>query len=141
MTLTYDRAIDRVRDEMAKHHDNPGICAVGEVLTALLAAAPEYAAAMLDDKHNLKGAYEALEAYARQQYTKNRRNCVYVPQDTAERVILEYYGLTPDRPADSGHTETPSPLGFPSRGAGALAPERSSLSPALPSLDDLLEAL
>lgn len=84
-------ATDKLRDEMARKHDSAGVAGVGEVMTALLQAHPEYAPGILAEGKTLQGAYDALEKYARDH--RGGAKCVYVPQATAEKVLLQYYGI------------------------------------------------
>lgn len=90
MSADYNAAMDKLRDEMALSKDQ-ALGAIGEIMTALLQAAPEWAGAILTKGKTLLGAYGALEEYAR----KNRggKNCVYVPPETAQEVICGYYGI------------------------------------------------
>ena len=82
----YQAAIDKLRDEMAAAK-LPAVGAVGEIMTALLQAAPDWAGAILAKGKTLAGAYAALEKYARD--NRNGNNCVFVPPETAQKVILE----------------------------------------------------
>ena len=96
---SYDRAMDRIRDEMAKEAKRPEIGSVGEVMTELLLARPDAADAILAKGKTLAGAYEALEKYAREH--KGSRSCVYLGPELAGRILREYYGI-PDEAPEGG---------------------------------------
>ena len=122
------RAVDRLRDEMAARHDDAALCALGELLTAALPGNPRLAAAVLDEKKTLAGAYQALEEFARKLPRKG--NSVCVTDAAALKVALKYYG------ADAGVSpKAPLPEGGAPQGRGEFP------APFAPSLDDLLEGL
>jgi len=84
-------AVDKIRDEMATTKTNgAAIRAVGEIMTALLEAHPDWAGAVLKKGKTLKGAYGAMEHYAREH---KEGSCYYMPPETAESVICKYYGV------------------------------------------------
>lgn len=85
-----NRAMDKLRDEMAKHHKNGGLCALGEYLTGLLQARPEVADCILGKK-SLSGAWDALVAHAKK--LPRSGSCVAVRDEDAYRVCREYYGI------------------------------------------------
>lgn len=60
-----EKAMDLIRDEMAKTHDNPAICLLGEYLTQRLQGAPEIAGTLLKTKTPLKDGFEAIRDHAR----------------------------------------------------------------------------
>jgi len=60
-----DRAMDLIRDEMAKAHDNPGISILGEYLTERLQGEPGIAAAILKHKEPLAFGFAAIKEHAR----------------------------------------------------------------------------
>ena len=130
----YNAAMDKLRDEMALSKDQ-ALGAIGEIMTALLQAAPEWAGAILAKGKTLLGAYAALEEYAR----KNRggKNCVYVPPDTAQEVICGYYGIkvegetggTTGGPTEA--TTSPAPAGHPPLKGRAEEPDPFDLDALL----------
>ena len=90
-TETMNAAVDALRDEMAAKHNDSGVGAVGEIMTAQLQARPEIAAKLLAKGKSLAGAYKALEDYARN--NRGGKSCVFVPPEKAEEIILSYYGI------------------------------------------------
>ncbi len=91
MSANITEAIDKIRDEMATTKTNgAAIRAVGEIMTALLEAHPDWAGAVLQKGKTLKGAYGAMEHYAREH---REGSCYYMPPETAESVICKYYGV------------------------------------------------
>lgn len=64
-TAETDRAMDLIRDEMAKAHDNPGISILGEYLTERLQGEPGIAAAILKHKEPLAFGFAAIKEHAR----------------------------------------------------------------------------
>lgn len=86
-----NRAMDKLRDEMAAKHNDPNLCALGEYMTGLLQRMPEAADRILENGKSLKGAWGALEAYARK--LPRSGNCVAVRDEDAYRVCREYFGI------------------------------------------------
>lgn len=78
--------IDRVRDEMAAAK-NDYIAMLGEMLTVYLNA---HAEVEIDEKKNLKGAFEALRDAARK---KQKGGCYAMPPREAFEGMMQYYGL------------------------------------------------
>ena len=64
-TAETDQAMDLIRDEMAKAHDNPGLCILGEYLTERLQGEPGIAAAILKQKEPLAFGIAAIKEHAR----------------------------------------------------------------------------
>jgi len=85
----YDRAVDRLRDEMAKTK-NDAVRTVGEMMTMVLFQYPGHADAVLGEGKTLQGAYEAMYEYAK----KNKKgNSCCVPPDKALEILCGYYGI------------------------------------------------
>ena len=147
------RAVDRLRDEMAARHDDAALCALGELLTAALAGNPALAAAVLDEKKTLAGAYQALEDFARKLPRKGPSVCV--TDAAALKVALKYYGADAGNreqgTGDRGQGTGDRGQGTGNRGQGTGDPVGAALrrppvppaapAPFAPSLDDLLEGL
>jgi hypothetical protein len=91
MAGNYDAAMDKLRDEMAENHKDPNLCALGEYMTGLLQRLPEASDRILENGKSLKGAWGALEAYARK--LPRSGSCVAVRDEDAYRVCREYYGI------------------------------------------------
>lgn len=98
MSEMYNRAMDRLRDEMARHHNDAGLCAAGEMLTHELEAHPGYADRLGSEKKTLAGAFETVRSYAQKNRAKGQ-NCVFVPPEKAVELMLKYYGIK-QAPAD-----------------------------------------
>jgi hypothetical protein len=99
-TAEYAKAVDKVRDEMAAKHTKPAVVSVGEVMTQLLEAFPEWAGAILAEGKTLEGAYKAMEDYARELHKKGG-NCVYLGPDKSMQVLAKYYGVKAGKNAPS----------------------------------------
>lgn len=76
--------MDRIRDEMAKRHDHPGILMIGEYATERIGNG-----AKLPEGKNLAGAFEAIRKYAEQHKTGNY---AFVPPDKAYEIVNQYFG-------------------------------------------------
>lgn len=88
----YNKAMDKIRDEMAKATD--AVCMVGEIVTLYLQSEPTNAEKILADGKTLKGAYGAMRDYAR----KEHKECM--TQDEAAEHIARYYGMEPAKMLD-----------------------------------------
>lgn len=88
----YNKAMDKIRDEMAKAKD--AVCMVGEIVTLYLQSEPANAEKILQDGKTLKGAYGAMRDYAREK----RKECM-TPDEAAEH-IAKYYGMEPQKMMD-----------------------------------------
>ena len=88
----YNKAMDKIRDEMAKATDS--VCLVGDIVTLYLQSEPANAEKILQDGKTLKGAYGAMRDYAR----KERKECM-TPDEAAEH-IAKYYGMEPAKIMD-----------------------------------------
>lgn len=115
MAGNYDAAMDKLRDEMAKHHKDGGLCALGEYMTGLLQARPEAADRILENGKSLKGAWGALEAYARK--LPRSGSCVAVRDEDAFRICREYFGIA-DAPEKPEAEMTAAPAAQPLTGNG-----------------------
>ena len=83
----YERAMDKIRDEMAKSKGAVGM--VGDIVTLYLKKEPANAEKILAEGKTLKGAYGAMRDYAREK----RMECMD-PDEAAERIAV-YYGMEP----------------------------------------------
>lgn len=77
---------DRIRDEMAAAK-NDYVSMMGELMTEYLRLHPQ---TEIDDKKNLKGAFDALQAIARK---KQKGGCYAMPPREVFGEMLAYYGL------------------------------------------------
>lgn len=81
----YNKAVDKIRDEMAKASD--AVCMVGEIVTLYLQSDPANAEKILAEGKTLEGAYAAMRNYARQK----RMECMTPDQASAR--IADYYDM------------------------------------------------
>jgi len=87
----FNKAIDKLRDEMA---DNAGfdlLTELGEMLCGYLRTHRAAAEQILAEGKTLSGAIGALEEYARK--NRGRKDCVHIPPEKAKKLVLEYYGI------------------------------------------------
>lgn len=102
-----DRAMDKLRDEMAASTDNGGIGEIGDYLTERLQREPVIAEKVLTDGITIKGAFEAIRDYAK----KNQKGgFCYVPPEKAYEIVCGYYGIAapasvPERKASGSGSE------------------------------------
>lgn len=120
----FEKAMDKLRDEMARHHEHGALCMIGEHLTELLQREPSWAGKILSKDKSLMGAYKELESYARQQ-TKGKSGCVVLSDQQGFRIAEKYFGM------EEGAAEEK---------AEAIAPAAPAPAApfALPDLDELL---
>ena len=109
-TSIFSEAMDSIRDQMAAAHADGALSAIGEYLTELLKARPETAEAFAAGNKTLRGAYEAIEKYARSQ--KRQGACVCVSDDAAFEQVRKYYGIP-----DASMTKEAKTGASPSQGA------------------------
>ena len=123
-TETYQKAVDRIRDEMAKESANPGIQFIGGWLTGQLEQQPELAEKLLDEKKSIKGAFEQIRSYASKHKTGN---FAFVPPEKAQEIVGEYYGIETQALGDT-----------PQAAGGQLPSAEGSRERTGLDLDDLL---
>ena len=100
---TYEKAVDRLRDELARKHDHPGVQVIGEYLTGRLNADRSLADRLAADGKSIEGAFDAVRDYASKH--RNGKGWAYVPPEKALEIACEYYGI----PAEKPGTQTPAP--------------------------------
>lgn len=120
MTELQERAIAKIDAEIEKEKGNRILEIIGEFLINLVTANSDAAAKLLDEKKNLKGAYEAMRNEARK-YQKD--GCAVLTDDEGFEVICRYYGL-------EYHS-----------GGGKIVPEKSPYVKAVTALDIELDDL
>lgn len=113
MQETAERAMDKIRDEMAQNPNRPELQAIGEMLTERLAADPQAAEKILEKGKTLDGAFAEMREWAR----KHQRGgaCCVSPAQALE-IVLGYYGLDAGGPIPPAHPPkaqalAPDPLG------------------------------
>lgn len=82
----YDRAMDKLRDEMAKTKSK-AVGMVGEIVTLYLMADEANAEKILHKEKTMSGAYAAMKSVAQ----KGRRECIDC--DEAAEIFADYYGF------------------------------------------------
>ena len=113
----FNRAIDKIRDEMARK-GTTYVRVVGEYLTEHLRRHPEHAAAILEKDRDIAGSLHKMRSEAE----KRKEGGVAVLDDeTAFGIVLEYYGIQaapaartaakPQAPADDPDLDLDSLLG------------------------------
>lgn len=127
-TETYAKAVDRIRDEMAKEANHPGIQFLGGWLTGELEKRPELAEKLLEEKKSVKGAFEEIRSYASKHKTGN---FAFVPPEQATQIVAGYYGFD----IQAQQNEEPQAL------APAVEPEPKPEKAAAFDLDELLGGL
>lgn len=127
----FDRAIDRLRDEMAKNRQKY-VQVVGEYLTEHLQGHPEAAGAILEKGKTIAGSLAAMRAEAK----KGAEGGVGILDDeTAFGIVLEYFGIhdspaqppdgeikPPQTPAESDPFDLDALLAAPAAPGGTRAP-------------------
>ena len=109
MPNTYENAVDRLRDEMAKKHDHPGVAVIGEYLTGRLNADHGLADKICADGKTIEGAFDAIRDYASKH--RSGKAWAYVPPEKALEIACKYYGVPAER---AGNTQTFAPQAAPS---------------------------
>lgn len=120
MTELQERAIAKIDAEIENEKGNRILEIIGEFLINLVTANSDAAEKLLDEKKNLKGAYEAMRNEARK-YQKD--GCAVLTDDEGFEVICGYYGL-------EYHS-----------GGGKIVPEKASGVKAATALDIELDDL
>ncbi len=92
-----DKAIDKIRDEMAAKSADTYVQCVGEYLTSYLQGHPGAAEKILDKDKTIAGSLKKMEDYARKHKSGN---CGVVPPDVGFNIVLKYFGLKPDGEAE-----------------------------------------
>ena len=87
----YNKAIDKLRDEMAANTGFDALNALGDMMCDYLCAHRSAAAQILTEGKTLQGAMKNMEEYARKNRGKNNYACV--PPSKAMELTLAYYGI------------------------------------------------
>ena len=95
-----NRAMDRIRDEMAKEK-GAYVRVIGEFLTGWLLKHPEDAGKILADGKTIKGSLEAMRLFAQ---NHKEGTVAVVDDETAFRIVLEYFGIKKDAKPEQPHT-------------------------------------
>lgn len=87
-----EKVMDKLRDEMAAKHGDPGIQIIGEAMTRMLRLSPDTAEAVGTEGKTLAGAFAAVRSWAEKHKTGN--SC-FVPPAQAVEIVCGYYGIQP----------------------------------------------
>lgn len=98
----HDKAMELIRDEMAKSHDNPGLCILGEYLTERLRVEPGIAAAILKKKEPLAFGFAAIRDHARK---ISRGGFACVDDKTGFTVACKALGIDAPEITSSGRAD------------------------------------
>ena len=66
-----EKVMDKLRDEMAAKHGDPGIQIIGEAMTRMLRLSPDTAEAVGAEGKTLAGAFAAVRSWAEKHKTGN----------------------------------------------------------------------
>lgn len=86
-----DKAMDRIRDEMAKKADHPGVSILGEYFTDRLQKDSGIGEKLMAEGKTLTGAFDEIRRYAE----KNRggNNWAFVPPEKGFAIACGYFGI------------------------------------------------
>lgn len=101
----YTKAMDKIRDEMAKNSGNPGIQFLGEWMTEQLESTPAIAEKVLQNGKTLAGAFGEIRKYAE---SHKSGSYAFVPPAKALELVSAYYGL--DALPEKAETQAPAPV-------------------------------
>lgn len=105
-----NKAMDKIRDEMAAKSGHMGVQAVGQFITLLLQSSPETAGQVLQEGKTLEGAFGEVRKWA-----EGHKNGSYafVPPDKADELVRGYYGIS----VGKEETQAPAAPAVPARRA------------------------
>jgi len=92
-----EKAIEKIRDEMAANADHGYIQHVGGYVTTHLRNHPEDAEAVLAEEKTLKGSYKVMQKFAKEHAD---HGCYAMPPEEGYKIVGEYFGF--------GNTESKS---------------------------------
>lgn len=78
--------IDKIRDEMAKKHDHPGVAMIGEYVSERVLQG-----ASVQEGKTLEGAFAEIRKYAKENRTGN---FAFVPPAKAYEIVDKYFGFS-----------------------------------------------
>lgn len=90
MNETMQKAMDKLRDEMARECKHDGVQQVGAYMTDRLLREPGIAAKVLAKGKTIKGAFEAIHSYASKHRTGSY---AFVSPETAFELVAKYFGI------------------------------------------------
>ena len=115
----FNQAMDKIRDEMAKHHDHAPLLMIGEHMTEALRRRPEAAEKILDKTKNLQGAYAALEAHAKGK-ARGKSGCVVISDQEGFEIAERYFGMDGEKAPEEAPPAPMKPLQEPAPFSGGI---------------------
>lgn len=110
MNETYQKAMDAIRDEMAKNPNSKEILGTGMAMTELLEKRPEIADKVLTKGKTLKGAFAALRDAAKKAHGGS--GFCFMGETEGTEILAGYYGFEAgDTSSVTPEGVTPSPQG------------------------------
>ena len=88
-------AIDKLRDEMAQHANDPYVQYVGGYLTNHILKHPADALKILQKEKTIKGSLDAAKAAAK---SKAVNGCAVMADDEVMKTVFTYFGLGAEKP-------------------------------------------
>ena len=131
MSDIVNQAMDLIRDEMAKNHDNPGLSLLGDYLTERLQQEPGIAGTLLKMKTPLKDGFEAIRDHARK-IAKGGWACV--DDKTGFGIACKKWGIPED-----GETQALAPVNAGNEPGGRILSSPTGKPGGMDALD--LDAL
>jgi len=87
----YEKAIEKIRDEMAVNAEESVVVEIGELLCHWLSRHRSAAAAVIAEGKTLTGAAKTLEEEARK--IAGGKRCAAIGPEAAQKIVLRYFGL------------------------------------------------
>ena len=85
-----EKTMDKIRDEMAKKSDHPGVSVLGEYFTARLMEDQSLGDKLGAEGKTLEGAFGQIRKYAKEH---QKGGCAFVPPEKGFAIACEYYGI------------------------------------------------
>lgn len=97
MNDTYERLVEKIREQQEKVSEYSDAFAVGEQLKEIARESEHNAEVILTDLDNanmsISRAALKIKAYADELHKKQKWNCVFVPPAKADEILRTFYGL------------------------------------------------
>lgn len=97
MNDTYERLVEKIREQQEKVSEYSDAFAVGEQLKEIARESEHNAEVILTDLDNanmsISQAALKIKAYADELHKKQKGNCVFVPPAKADEILRTFYGL------------------------------------------------
>lgn len=97
MNDTYERLVEKIREQQEKVSEYSDAFAVGEQLKEIARESGHNADVILTDLDNanmsISQAALKIKAYANELHKKQKGNCVFVSPEKADEILRTFYGL------------------------------------------------